>query len=467
MKANRHFKMRTQLSMAFALFALLLFATASFTTRWLFERQFAEYTVNQQLKTAEKLIATTVHSAYSNGQWSVAQLASIGMMALEEGMVYRLYDAQGHLLWDARTHNNGFCVDMLDNMASNMAKYKASFEGKYQEQRYPVYENQIPIGELVLGFYGPYYYQDDALVFVKTVKALLMYSGLIGLVLAVVLGVCVASRLSKPIKKLSERAAHIANGRYDVSESIYTTTEEIEGLYQNIESIAHVLAAQDALRKRLATDRAHEFRTPLMALRSQLELMIEGIWLPDAQKLTSCLEEVAHIEKLSADMEKLAQLDGVCLRHAVETFNFDVMIQETIKRFDPLVHTQGLQMHYEGHAGHFTGDRSCLSEAVVNVISNAVKYTPTGGHIHINARSRDNEVCLTITDTGCGIPSSDLPYVFERFYRADVSRNGFIKGSGIGLSIVRQVIEAHGGNVSIQSTHKKGTTVIIHLPQKS
>lgn len=466
MLKHMRFKMRTQLALVFALFALLLFAAASLSARVLFEKQFAKYTLNQQNKTVEKLISTTVHAAYANGQWSKEQLASVGMMALEEGMVYRFYDANTTLIWDARTHNNGFCVQMLDNMATNMATYKANFKGSYQENSYPVTIDDAVIGEIVLGYYGPYYYQDDALVFVKTVTDLLLFSGLIGLILALILGVCVANRLARPLKRLTKRAEHIAHGHYEKTETVLTRTAEIEGLYQSIERAATTLAAQDKLRKRLATDRAHEFRTPLMALRSQLELMMDGIWEADNTRLSSCLEEVEHLEKLSADMEKLAKSEGHCHHHPRTAFHLDEMVTEGIKRFESMAHSQKIQIIFEGHAGVYQGDRTCLSEAFTNLLSNAIKHTPQGGEVTIRTQAKDQEMYLEISDTGCGIDAADLPFVFERFYRSEVSVNRKIAGSGIGLSIVKQVIDAHHGSVSIESRIDEGTRVTIKLPIK-
>jgi len=228
---------------------------------------------------------------------------------------------------------------------------------------------------------------------------------------------------------------------------------------------AQTLEKQEALRKKMGADVAHELRTPLATLQSHMEAMIDGIWEPDADRLKSCYEEIIRINKMVGDLEKLAKYEGESLVLNKTTFDISELIRRIICNFEPEFKNSGIEIAFEGKAEEIFADRDKMSQVIINLVSNALKYTQAGGMVKISAKSEEGVVEIRVKDTGQGIPEEDLPFVFERLYRADKSRNRLTGGAGIGLTIAKTIVEAHNGHIEVYSKINEGTEFLITLPK--
>lgn len=462
------YSLRTKLSLSYVIVALLLVAVISILTNFLLEKQFKNYIIQQQ-EQRNKETVNLISQQYkvSEKGWNGADIESIGVSALSNGIIVKVKDIDGRMIWDATVHNNGICTSMLAHMAQNMSSRYANFEGGYVEASYPVIKNFREVGSVSIGYYGPYYFNDNDLAFINTINKMLIGVGVFSLLFALVLGSIMARRLSMPISRVIASARQISKGYFGDRISDNSNTKEIGQLTTTINELAETLEKQEALRKRLSADVAHELRTPLATLQSHLEAMIDGIWKPDAERLKSCHEEIMRINRMVGDMEKLARYESENLILNKTDFNVSELIQHIMINFETDFAGKEIKTGFSGDEVIINADKDKISQVMVNLISNALKYTPQGGSLEIQVKDCDTNIEIVVSDTGMGIPPEDLTHIFERFYRADKSRNRMTGGSGIGLAIVKAIIEAHMGSVTVNSNLNKGTEFIVIIPNQA
>jgi signal transduction histidine kinase len=229
--------------------------------------------------------------------------------------------------------------------------------------------------------------------------------------------------------------------------------------------MAASLGRQEQYRKHLTADIAHELRTPLTAIRSHLEAMSEGIWEATPERLKGCVDEVKRLNSLVVDLDRLAKLEQENLK--LNKLDVDLLeVVETVSgNFEKEADNKGITIDIEGFSFIIPADKDRLIQVITNLLSNAIKYTWDGGHIHVQVRDEGNNGVVVIEDNGIGIAQKDIPYVFERFYRTDQSRNRKTGGAGIGLTIVKTIVEAHNGKVTVESSQGKGSRFTVLLPK--
>jgi len=397
-------------------------------------------------------------------QWNGGTIENIGINALEQGLIVKVINREGGAIWDATVHNNGLCMQMMDHMARNMTGRYPGFEGSYMVQSYSMELDGAAIGSVEIGYYGPFFFTDNDLAFINTLNKLLAAVGLFSLLLALILGTVTARRISTPILRAIESAREIGRGHYKNRIPNDSNTVEIGELALTINDLANSLEKQEQLRKRLTADVAHELRTPLATLQSHVEAMIDGVWEPDAARLGSCHEEILRISRMVGDLEKLAQYESENL--VLKKVKFDIMelIGQLLQNFQAEFMRKNIRVSFKGQNTWVVADRDKISQVVVNLLSNSLKYTPEGETVEVEVGRDKEQIVLKVRDTGVGIAPEDLPHVFERFYRADKSRTRETGGSGVGLAIVKAIVNAHGGSVIAFSSREDGTTFIVALP---
>ncbi|GHU66331.1 hypothetical protein AGMMS49983_15740 [Clostridia bacterium] len=287
-------------------------------------------------------------------------------------------------------------------------------------------------------------------------------------IFSICMGLILARRISLPIVKTVAVTEQIAAGNYDIRFESPTKTTELHNLVEAVNHLADTLSQQEALRKQLTADVAHELRTPLTTLGTHLEAMTEGVWDPTPERLNSCHEEILRLGKMVSDLERLERTEADNLQLDKTDTDLLALARTVSENFDGELSRKNLGLDIRGDASVVPLDKDRITGVIGNLLSNAVKYTPEGGHICITAKDTQSEAFLTIEDTGIGIAEEDLPYIFERFYRADKSRTrgmGGTGGAGIGLAIVKSIVAAHGGEVTVKSEPNKGSRFTIRLPK--
>ncbi|MFE7130755.1 sensor histidine kinase [Streptomyces sp. NPDC057638] len=306
--------------------------------------------------------------------------------------------------------------------------------------------------------------------------------GVAALVLALTVGATLlaATRLVRPLRALTGAAQRMKDGESSRPVPV-TADNEVGRLAAAFNDMAAHRATLEAQRRALVSDVAHELRTPLSNIRGWLEAAEDGIADPDPAFVSSLLEEAVQLQHIIDDLQDLAQADAGALRLRPELLRPEELLAQVAAAHQGRAETAGVTVTVArpAEAGEKTGppvtppppevvaDPVRLRQAVGNLLTNAVRHTPSGGTVTLRAHQDGDRVSLSVSDTGTGIPPEDLPHVFDRFWRAEKSRSRRTGGSGLGLAIVRKLAEAHGGTIDVRSTPGQGSVFTLHLPPAS
>ena len=273
---------------------------------------------------------------------------------------------------------------------------------------------------------------------------------LIAIVIAVVVAIVLGARLAQPLRGISRAARGIAEGDYG-ARIPREGPEEIVSLADSFNQMAAALEEQERMRREFIANAAHELRTPLTNLQGYLEALRDGVIEPDRATFESLWDEAQRLVRLSASLDTLAAGDAGVIG-VVGDVDLAATIRTALELARPSIAAAGLTVDAEiPDRLTVRGDPDQLAQVLGNLLQNAVRYTPEGGRVAVRAQRRPDDVLVSVTNTGDGIPPEDLPHLFERFYRVEKSRDRARGGAGIGLSIVRQLVEAAGGAVGAES----------------
>lgn len=284
------------------------------------------------------------------------------------------------------------------------------------------------------------------------------------LVVAVAVTALAGARITRPLRALTAAAQHMSGGGEPPPVRV-SGHDEIAGLAKAFNTMAASRAQLEQARKTMVSDIAHELRSPLSNIRGWLEAAQDGVSARDPALITLLHKEALMLQHIVDDLQDLAIADAGELRLAVEPLAVDAVLAQVRAAHRTRAEQSGVTLTADAPDGLVvTADPLRLRQVLDNLVTNALRYTPSGGSVAISAAPQDRGVVITVSDTGTGIAAEDLPHVFDRFWRVDKSRTRSTGGSGLGLAIVRKLAEAHGGSVDVASTLGKGTTFALRLP---
>ncbi|QCX34121.1 HAMP domain-containing protein [Caloramator sp. E03] len=459
------YRLKTKLSLSYIFIALVCIFLISVFTNLFLEKNFKDYVIQNQKRKNNEIVSLIKEQYKEDGKWDTRVIENIGINALEQGMIIRVTDSNGKVIWDATVHNNGMCQQMISHMANNMNSRYPYWKGGYVENTYKIDFKSIQVGTVQIGYYGPYFFNDNDLEFINEINKLLLVVGIFSFFLSLVVGAYMTKSLSNPILKVKDTAQMISKGHFDKKINEKSNIIEILELTKTINNLAETLQNQEILRKRLTADVAHELRTPLATLQSHIEAMIDGIWEMDIERLKSCHEEIMRIKRLVGDIEKLSKYESENLILNKTYFDISELIKNIIKNFEVDFYNKEIDIKFQGKKEIINADKDKISQVIVNLLSNALKYTPKGGKVRVELDAFKDKIQISVIDNGIGISHEDLPYIFERFYRADKSRSRITGGAGIGLTITKAIVDAHNGKIEVESQLNNGTKFIVILPK--
>jgi signal transduction histidine kinase len=306
---------------------------------------------------------------------------------------------------------------------------------------------------------------------IDRVNSAIIVGGLLALAAALAIGFIIFRSITRPIDQLTVAAQALAHG--DLSTRVHVDdhptrlgTDEISDLGSAFNTMADNLEQAEQLRRDLTADVAHELRTPLSVIRANLEAMIDGVYPADTDHIHTTLDQVNLLSRLIEDLRTLALAEAGQLQLVKRPADVAKLISSSLASFETQAHAQqiDLRLNVPANLPAIEIDPDRLQQALAILIANALRYTPAKGSIEVNAQHANDRLQIEVTDTGAGIPSDDLPHIFERFYRADKSRSRAGGGSGLGLAIAKSIIEAHAGTIEASSVVGHGTTMKITLP---
>jgi signal transduction histidine kinase len=311
--------------------------------------------------------------------------------------------------------------------------------------------------------------------FLREVNDSLLWAGLAAGAVALVLGLLLARQLTAPLRALTDASQNLAQGKLDptqhgdVPQVETRSRDEIGELSRAFNQMARSLARQETLRRNLMADIAHELRTPLSVIRSDLEALLDGVYAPTPEALGSLHEETLLLSRLVDDLRALAQAEAGQLRLERRPVDVGGVLRGAMASFaaNAKAQDQRLSLDLPPHLPAVDADPQRVQQVVANLISNALRHAAGaredrgGGRVVVSARQRGGEVQVSVADDGPGILPEDLPHVFDRFWRGDRARAG---GSGLGLAIARELVLAHGGRIWVESEPGQGASFSFTLP---
>ncbi len=293
-----------------------------------------------------------------------------------------------------------------------------------------------------------------------TLSAALIAGGL-----ALLLALLLAERLLRPVQSLTRAAHALAQG--DLSQRVpITGQDELAELGKTFNQMAQSLQNNQQARRALTADIAHELRTPLAVQRAHLEALQDGIYEPTPETIQTLLNQNQLLTHLVDDLRTLALADSGQLTLNLTPTDLNALCYRQIEHFRPTAAAKNIQLHIQApsHPVQISADPQRIEQILSNLLANAVRYTPEGGTITLDLRQTATQAEIRIQDSGPGIPEDALPFIFERFYRADKSRTRSEGGSGLGLAIARQLALLHNSRLTAQNAPQGGAIFTLTLP---
>lgn len=276
--------------------------------------------------------------------------------------------------------------------------------------------------------------------------------------------VWLSRRFVRPVEELTAAARRLESG--DLSQRVQVASkDEIGTLANAFNAMAASIERNNDLRRQMTSDVAHELRTPLNNIAGYLDAIADGVVEPEAEVIASLQEEAGLLVRLVGDLEQLSLADAGKQVLVLERASLADVAGRAVALVAPRAQSRGVSLVTDFKAAPpVDGDRARLGQVIRNLVENAVTYTPAGGTVTVTIEPAARVVRLTVRDTGPGIPEQHLPFIFERFYRADASRTRATGGAGLGLAIVKQLVSAHGGTVGAGNAPGGGALFTVELP---
>jgi histidine kinase len=300
----------------------------------------------------------------------------------------------------------------------------------------------------------------------RTINEVLLIATLAATATAVVVSTFVTRRIVSPIEDMTQASRRIADGRYDERVDV-VGEDELGDLAGSFNQMAETLSQTEHRRRQLIGDVAHELRTPLSSVRSVMEGLTDGVLPAEPATFLSVQNEVGRLQRLVRDLEELSRAEAGQIPLELELVDPVELVRAAAERLQPQYDDKGVQLLLElaPDLPQVTADSGRMIQVLLNLMGNALQYTPAGGQVTVTARRQGSELDIQVQDNGLGITPEHLPLIFERFYRVDKSRSRIGGGSGVGLTISKHLVEAHGGHLTAASPGlNQGSTFTISLP---
>lgn len=291
---------------------------------------------------------------------------------------------------------------------------------------------------------------DTHEMFVDSVHNYLIDASVVAAILAAVLSFLLTRTVLRPLLQMTDVTQRIASGDYSARVDV-RSADEVGRLGLAFNRMADSLEKVENLRRTMVVDLAHELRTPLTSLRGYLEAMDDGVVQPSTETLRILQDEIMRLVRLVENLNQLTKADAARAYLQRQEVDLGVLIGQALEldRFAFGSRNIGVEIDLPNTPLQVSGDRDKLLQVLRNLTQNAWQYTPSGGRLRVDAEADDGQVTVNFTNTCRGVAEDDLPLIFERFYRVEKSRSRDSGGAGIGLTIVKELVEAHGGTVGV------------------
>lgn len=409
--------------------------------------------LNAQQQARQDQIVSLLANSYSKyGSWNTSDLDALVPSMAMSGAAVTVQDAGGGTVWESSKSPG-------QNMMGGMMRQGIMGGSLGPAQRVPIVVAGNTVGTAVirmpLAGNAP-----TNVAFRNSVNAVLVLSGLASAVVAIGLGLWLARRATVPVRELTRGAQELAAGVRGVHVD-YRSDDEFGAMAMAFNSMAESITEEDRLRRTFAADVAHELRTPLMIVNSQLEAMEDGVMELGPDAISSLLEETQRMTRMVSDLEVMATADAAHFSLERSRVDLSDEVAAALQKFRPLFEQRSVRLEVSLHPAVVDGDVARLRQVAANLLSNALKFTPDAGQVRVSVTAAAANAVLQVADSGKGIPEDEIGHVFERFFRG---RNVRASGSGIGLAVVQELVSAHGGRITVANGADGGAVFTVTLP---
>jgi two-component system, OmpR family, sensor histidine kinase BaeS len=386
-------------------------------------------------------ITVAAGSAWDRSQsWTGAGLAPVLDLAERTGAVVQIRDAAGRVV----AASPGF----------------AAHRGSPQLRR-PVEAGGRRTGEALVRFTTSGLGGADQRLRTALLTAIAGAAGLAAL-LALLAGLAVARRITRPVERLISVTRAMARGDRTARAGPVRAPGELRELAAAFDQMADAVDRQEQLRRNLVADVAHELRTPIAVLQASHEALLDGVAEPTPDQFASLRDEVLRLARMVGDLQTLADADAAALRLTLSRADLAGIAAAAAGSLAGRFEAAGITLAQRLAPVDVLADAGRLHQVITNLLTNALKFTPAGGRVTIDAGPAGGRAVLRVTDTGAGIPAADLPRIFDRFWRGQQAAH--TSGSGVGLAVAAELARAHGGELTAASTEGQGTEMTLTLP---
>jgi len=426
--------------------------SSAFVLRELMIHDFGKYLEGEMEDRIYWVIADLERTYEKYSGWKEDIITEDTVWALMLGLEIRIRDGNDKIVMDSEKALNSLTPSVKRKLNAILHYRSPKTDNIFQP--YPLFLAGKEIGSLDVRFLKP----RKESIFIARSNTFLLISLLILGVVAILLSVLFSKKLTNPIKNLDSATEAIMEGNLKRRVAI-SGNDEIGRLSETFNKMAQKLELQESLRRKLISNVAHELRTPLGAMRSEMEGIMDNIVPLDQKQIQSLYEETGRLQHILEGIEDLAEAEASAITLGKQLVELKPFLTHIVERFSSLSQDKGVSIELEcADTIMINADPEKLSQIVINLLSNSLKATETGGYVHLKAGRSTSEVFMEVKDTGIGIKQEALPFIFERFYK--VSEGGL----GLGLTIVKELVEAHGGRIEVKSEFGKGSAFTVFIP---
>lgn len=432
----------------------------SFFMQWGFEESFKSYLDRNREKKIDRIIVEIEKDFNKHGHFTSDPV--FGLLhehAMTDQLYFQLYDRLGQLQMDSSN---------IRGMLNSLGLTEPEPNGEeWLSKSYTIKIDNNIVGKLVAIY--PEGLIDDEYTFIQTIQFYIYAAVCLTILLSILFSMLFSKKLTSGLNKVSFAANELQQHNLNIRIPLTGLPTEVKHLAISFNNLAESLAKGEMLRKQYTGDLAHELRTPLATLRSQIEAYQDGIWEPTPQRLQSSHEELMRLVRLVNELEKLLAAENPQIRLDKVTVEAASVLSALWEMFLPVFKQKGVKLHIIQPVDErfFEADKDRLMQILSNILNNALKYTAEGKNVTISVLTdKEGYVGFKVEDEGSGMADDDIPHIFERFYRGDKSRDRKTGGVGVGLSIVKALMDAHKGIIKVKSRLNKGTSFILWFPEE-
>lgn len=471
----------SRMALAFALTSLMTVLVLVGVVSVVWGTVFSDYTRSNIVEIANSAAEKLATSYEENGNWTAGELRTVATSSLvSDDLSMQVVNKKGVVVYDDSWPSASATADVRESeLPSSSSSGKKASHSPVSSA--PTDSDSVANVEIVtssgehVGQVKLWAIGSDALLTKadsafreKTFNAMAL-AAVVAVCISVAIGSLVSRMLTKPIHRITSTAKQIRDGDLSARTGL-RGDDEIDQLGETFDEMATSLEKDMKHEKRLTSDVAHELRTPLMAMLATVEAMQDGVYPTDDEHLETVASETRRLARLVQQMLDLSRMENSTAPLNLEPVDMVPFVRSIVNGQERLFADRDLRLRFadetQGHDDVVEADPDMITQCVINLMSNAMRYTPEGGWVVVSVLSDRKHVSIAVSDTGIGIAKDDLSRIFGRFWRADASRAREAGGLGVGLAVTKQIVERHHGYISVESELGKGTTFTIHLPRE-